>query len=54
MATSQMSEVIQHLRRAVLLRDGAGMTDGQLLEDYISRRDGAALEALVQRHGPMV
>jgi RNA polymerase sigma factor (sigma-70 family) len=54
MATSQMSEVIQHLRRAVLLRDGAGLTDGQLLTDYVSRRDEAALEALVRRHGAMV
>ncbi len=54
MAISQRSEVIRHLRRAVLLRDGAGLTDGQLLEDYISRRDQAALEALVRRHGPMV
>src|SRR5262249_12112875 len=54
MATSQMSEVMRHLRRAVLLRDGAGRTDGQLLEDYISGRDGAALAALVRRHGPMV
>src|SRR5437667_1066762 len=54
MATSQTSGVIEHLRRAVLLRDGAGLTDGQLLEDYLSRRDEAALAALVQRHGPMV
>src|SRR5579863_10421414 len=54
MTTSQMSGFIQHLRRAVFLRDGAGMTDGQLLEDYISRRDEAALAALVRRHGPMV
>src|SRR5437762_9519096 len=54
MATSQMSELVSHLRRTVLLRDGAGLTDGQLLEDYISRRDEAALAALVQRHGPMV
>ncbi|MFL5341456.1 MAG: RNA polymerase sigma factor, partial [Gemmataceae bacterium] len=30
------------------------MTDGQLLEDYISRRDEAAVTALVRRHGPMV
>jgi RNA polymerase sigma factor (sigma-70 family) len=49
-----MSEVIQHLRSAVLLRDGADLTDGQLLTDYVSRRDAAALEALVRRHGPMV
>jgi RNA polymerase sigma factor (sigma-70 family) len=54
MATSQMSGVLQHLRRAVLLRDGAGLTDGQLLTDYINRHDEAALAALVQRHGPMV
>src|SRR5436305_9368808 len=53
MATSQMSEVIQHLRR-VVLRGGAGLTDGQLLEDYLCRRDEAALAALVRRHGPMV
>lgn len=52
MATSQMSEVIQHLRRAVLLCEG--MTDGQLLEGFISRRNESALAALVRRHGPMV
>src|SRR5262249_41460278 len=54
MATSQTSEVIQHLRRAVLLREGAGLTDRQLLEDFLSRREEAALAALVYRHGPMV
>src|SRR5262245_49827779 len=54
MANGQMSEVIQYLRRAVLLRDGAGLTDGQLLTDYLSHRDEAALAALVRRHGPMV
>src|SRR5438309_5226796 len=54
MATSQMSEVISYLRRTVLLRAGAGPTDGQLLEDYLSRREEAALEALVRRHAPMV
>jgi RNA polymerase sigma factor (sigma-70 family) len=54
MATSEMREVIQHLRRTALLRDGVGLTDGQLLEDYISRRDEAAVAALVRRHGPMV
>ena len=54
MATGQLSGVIHHLRRAMLLRDGAGLTDQQLLEDYTSRRDAAALAAIVQRHGPMV
>jgi RNA polymerase sigma factor (sigma-70 family) len=54
MATRQTREIIQHVRRGVLLRDGAGLTDGQLLEDYISRGEEATLAALVRRHGPMV
>jgi RNA polymerase sigma factor (sigma-70 family) len=54
MATSQMKEVIQHLRSAALRRDGAGLTDSQLLEDFVSRRDEATLETLVLRHAPMV
>jgi RNA polymerase sigma factor (sigma-70 family) len=31
-----------------------GMSDGQLLDRFIARREGASLEALVLRHGPMV
>src|SRR5262245_55728521 len=54
MATGQRRQVLQHLRRAVLLRDGAGLTDGQLLECFLRRRDDAAFEALVRRHGPTV
>jgi RNA polymerase sigma factor (sigma-70 family) len=30
------------------------MTDGQLLESYVTRQDEVALAALVRRHGPMV
>ena len=54
MTTTKMSEVIQHLRKAVLLQDGAGLTDRQLLECFISSREEAAIAALVRRHGPMV
>jgi RNA polymerase sigma factor (sigma-70 family) len=54
MTTSQMSKVIPYLRRRVLLRDGAGLTDQQLLEDHISRHEEAALATLVHRHGSMV
>jgi RNA polymerase sigma factor (sigma-70 family) len=49
-----MSEVIEHLRRAVFLWDRPDMTDGQLLERFISNRDESALAAIVRRHGPMV
>jgi RNA polymerase sigma factor (sigma-70 family) len=48
------SKVIEHLRRAVLLHDEVGRTDGQLLGCFIERRDEAAFAALVRRHGPMV
>ncbi len=54
MAINQTSKVINHLRRAALLQDGAGMTDGQLLQEYVRHREEAALAALVRRHGPMV
>ena len=54
MANNQMSEVLQRLRNAAFLRDWAGLTDGQLLEDDLRRREEAVLAALVRRHGPMV
>jgi RNA polymerase sigma factor (sigma-70 family) len=54
MAISQMSEIIQHLRTTVLAGNVTGLTDGQLLEDYLNRREQAALAALVRRHAPMV
>jgi RNA polymerase sigma factor (sigma-70 family) len=54
MATGLLSGVVPHLRRAALLHEGAGVTDGQLLERYLGSRDETAFEALVRRHGPMV
>ena len=54
MAAAQINTLIQHLRRAVLLEDEAGRTDGELLESFICRKDEAAFAALVRRHGPMV
>src|SRR5438132_6254196 len=49
-----MSRLIYHLRRSVLLRQGAGLTDAELLDAYAGRQDEASFEALVRRHGPMV
>jgi RNA polymerase sigma factor (sigma-70 family) len=54
MATSQTTKAVQHLRRAALLQDGAGLTDGELLGCFVEHRDDAAFAALVRRHGPMV
>jgi RNA polymerase sigma factor (sigma-70 family) len=54
MATTLIGGVLRHLRRAELARDGAGLTDGELLERFLTVRDEAAFEALARRHGPMV
>jgi RNA polymerase sigma factor (sigma-70 family) len=54
MATNPVNEVIDHLRRTVLLREGEARTDRQLLKCFVSSRESAALEVLVRRHGPMV
>ncbi len=54
MATRSLSPVIHQLRRAALSRADHDLTDGQLLECFLTRRDEAAFAALVRRHGPMV
>lgn len=47
-------KLTDQLREVALRQDGAGLTDGQLLECFVSRGEQAALEALVRRHSPMV
>jgi hypothetical protein len=54
MSAGATNQVLRHLRRAALWQDGAGLTDGELLECFLARRDEAAFEALLRRHGPMV
>src|SRR6185369_1665735 len=51
---SQTSKVMQHLRSAALLGEAVVLTDGQLLECFVSGREQAALEVLVRRHAVMV
>jgi RNA polymerase sigma factor (sigma-70 family) len=53
MPTRPLHGVIQQLR-ADLGPDGGGMTDGELLARFLSRRDDHALAALVRRHAAMV
>src|SRR5262245_22208382 len=54
MVASGSKALTHHLRRIVLRADGSGMTDGQLVEAFVSHRDAVAFEALLLRHGPMV
>ena len=54
MAARQLSGILQYLRRIVVQQHAQGMTDGGLLELFLTHQDEAAFEALVRRHGPMV
>ena len=53
MATNPMNRFIQQLRTSVP-PDGAGRTDGQLLDSFLQHQDQAALAALARHHVPMV
>src|SRR6516162_2921845 len=54
MAANATHRVIHQLRQAALGQDRTDLTDGELLEQYVSRRNEAAFEWLVRRHGAMV
>jgi RNA polymerase sigma factor (sigma-70 family) len=49
-----MKSVVRYLRRVAVHQAGELLTDGQLLEAFLTVRDEAAFEALLRRHGPMV
>jgi len=49
-----MSNLARDLRRMVLMGGAAGLTDGELLERFLTLREDTAFESLVRRHGPMV
>jgi RNA polymerase sigma factor (sigma-70 family) len=54
MASAQFAAVYRQIGR--LFRGGsvAGLSEGELLDRFVARRDDDAFEAIVARHGPMV
>ncbi len=54
MSTAQRDPVLRYLRKLVAHHDDQQRSDGQLLDDFIVRRQEAAFATLVTRHGPMV
>lgn len=54
MASGQLRSVINQLRRLIGRDSGCTLTDAQLIEDFVVRRDEASFEVLVWRHGTMV
>jgi RNA polymerase sigma-70 factor (ECF subfamily) len=53
MGAGQGKSVVAHLR-VLLLRDTTELSDAQLLEHFVARREEEAFSALVRRHGPLV
>jgi RNA polymerase sigma factor (sigma-70 family) len=53
MATD-LGNALRHLRRATQPAGADELADEELLACFVARRDEAAFEALVRRHGPMV
>jgi RNA polymerase sigma factor (sigma-70 family) len=53
MPAATVTGVIRKLRRAVLTRDGADLTDAQLIASFLGYEEGA-FETLLRRHGRMV
>ena len=54
MASVRLGAALRQIRGLFEAGTVAGLTDGQLLDRYLTRRDESAFAALVMRHGPMV
>src|SRR5690348_16890615 len=54
MPTQPLNTVLRFVRRVATVGGAADLSDGQLLERFVTLRDEAAFEALLCRHGPMV
>jgi RNA polymerase sigma factor (sigma-70 family) len=54
MTPRPISDCLAHFRHSLLLNCDSGVTDGQLLGEFLARRDETAFAALVKRHGAMV
>src|SRR5262249_22583191 len=54
MASAHHVGASHHLRALFEVGTVVGLSDGQLLDRFVSRREEAAFTALIERHGPMV
>src|ERR1700694_5416762 len=54
MAQSALGEVLRFIYQACAMQGTCDLTDRELLERFLSRRDESAFTFLVRRHGPMV
>jgi RNA polymerase sigma factor (sigma-70 family) len=52
--TTELGNSIRQFHHVERVRDADSRSDEELLDGFVARRDEAAFEALVRRHGPMV
>src|SRR4051794_20183048 len=54
MQSNDLNTVMRDLQTLFEAGTSVGLSDGQLLDRFVTRQDGASIQALVLRHGPMV
>ena len=54
MAQASLNPILRYLRRLSGAQESGQLSDAQLLERFVTRRDEAAFEVLVWRYGPLV
>jgi RNA polymerase sigma factor (sigma-70 family) len=54
MARETAAAILDPLRRLITRQNGSALSDAQLLENFVIRRDEPSFEVLVWRHGAMV
>ena len=54
MAGTSPGAALRQIRHLFIEGSVAGLSDAQLLDRFLGRRDGVAFAALVERHGPLV
>src|SRR5262245_46473131 len=52
--TKQLDCVLDHVHKLIGTRRETDISDGELLDRFVTRHDNGAFETLVRRHGPMV
>ena len=54
MAEMPLTLVLKHVRGFAGVASAAALSDGELLDRFLSQREETAFAILMQRHGPMV
>jgi RNA polymerase sigma factor (sigma-70 family) len=54
MANRPLNGVVQHVRKLAAIQSARATPDRELLQQFVTSNDEAALTVLIERHGPMV